>query len=875
FDVTDHLHPGSNVLAVQVYRWSDGSFLEDQDFWRMSGIFRDVYLWCAPAIHLRDIAVQAGFDDAYRNGTLTLRAELARPAESPAQPCRLSARLLSPAGETVWTQESAVFDSNHVEFTTVIPAASPWTAESPTLYRLLLSLHDAAGHVIAVVPQNVGFRRVEIREGQLLVNGRAVLIKGVNRHEHDPRTGQVPNRDTMLEDVRLMKQNNINAVRTSHFPNTPEWYDLCDRYGIYVMDEANIETHGFGDRATNRVSNHPDWAPAYLDRVQRMIERDKNHPSIIIWSLGNESGDGPNLDACADWVRQRDPSRPVHYENALKNGGRGHASDIIGNMYAPAARIPELLEKWPGRPLILCEYTHAMGNSNGGLDAYWDIFYKGGRAQGAFVWDWVDQGILRLVPEGHTDWRGRTTFLAYGGWWEKREGIHTDNNFCMNGLVDAERRPHPGLGAIKHIYQYLHAEPDDLAAGRIRLTNRHDFTRADEQLEVRWRVHGDGREVASGTLDSLELAPRSSRVVTLPLPAFTPEPGVEYWLDLSYVLRADTAYAPRGFEMGWDQFALPRATPAAASTPEFPALTLEERGSLLVFSGRDFRATFDRKIGTWTGYDYKGIRLLERGPLPDFWRAPTDNDRGAGLLKHVEDARHQTLTASRRWREAGPGWKIENIDVDRIDPGTTRITVSARLPGMDAAYRMTHTLNGRGDIVVEADYRANESLPTLLRFGTELVAAPGLERIEWLGRGPSETYSDRKFERIGRYRGTVTENWTEYSRPQENSNKVDVRWIALTNADGVGLLACADPALSVNAQHFTKSDIESADYSFQLQPRPETYLNLDLAQLGIGGDNSWGRICHEPYRLEALAYSYRYRLSPIEGDFDPRTRERW
>jgi beta-galactosidase len=867
FDITPHLKPGPNVLAVEVYRFGDGAFLEDQDMWRMSGIYRDVYLWSPSDRHLRDFEIRTNLDSAYRDAELVITASLANRTAKPAKVALTAA--LDGATQSA-SLELGANRETPVRLSMKLANPRKWSAETPYLYQLLLTLKDASGAVLEVIPAKVGFRKVEIENARLLVNGQAVLIKGVNRHEHSEETAKYVDLASMVKDIRLMKQFNINAVRTSHYPNSPAWYDLCDQYGIYVLDEANIEVHHYGNDERNRLSNDPAWGPAYLDRVQRMVERDKNHPSVIIWSMGNESGDGPNVAATYGWTRQRDPSRPFHYEGSSRHGGPN--SDINSFMYPPPEQVKQLAAQRPEMPLILCEYTHSMGNSNGGLKEYWDIFYSGTNAQGAFVWDWVDQGIRLPVPGEYRMNTTKSTFLAYGGWWEDKSGVRNDNNFNNNGLVAADRTPHPGLWAIKYVYRYLHASPVDLAAGKIRVKNWFDFLNAKEVAQGLWEVKVEGRTIASGALPELDLAPRQEKEYQLALPKIAPQPGVEYWLNLSFVLKADTAYAAKGHEIAWDQFALPASAPAPRfDSAKAPALQVKDEGDAATLTGPNFSLRFDKKAGLITSYRYKGVNLLERGPRPDFWRSPTDNDRGAfkGGGANLEV-----------WHNAGPEWIVRDVQVHKIDDHSARIAVTADLAGLDAAYSMTYTVTGAGDILVECAYRPGPNLqaPMMPRFGTELIVAPGLENIAWYGRGPIETHIDRQFERIGVYHSTVDRQWVEYMRPQENGNKTDVRWVALTNAQGIGLLAVGAPALSVAARHFPKEEMYRAAYTFQMQRHPEIYLNLDWKQMGAGGIDSWSPNAYPmpPYRIPAdQAYSYKYRLTPIEGPFAAKARERF
>ena len=544
FNITKYLKDGENLLAVEVYRWCDGSYLEDQDFWRLSGIFRDVTLWSAGPLHVKDLQIRTDLDAAYTNAELKIDAQI-RNGSAAAASLVVRAALLDAQGVELARASAAVDRVPAGQTVTAamvqaIGAPKKWTAESPTLYTLIVSLVDAGGRVVEAIPQKVGFRKVEMKAGQLMVNGRPILIKGTNRHEHDADTGHDVTVEQMLRDVRLMKQHNLNAVRTSHYPNSPAWYDLCDRYGLYVIDEANIESHGMGYSPTRTLGNNPAWKTAHMDRTMRMVERDKNHPSIIIWSLGNEAGDGVNFEATSAWVHQRDPSRPVQYEQASL---QPH-TDIVVPMYMRPKAVAQYGSKPQARPLIQCEYAHAMGNSTGNFREYWDLFYGNPQLQGGLIWDWVDQGIrTRIPPAGARQARPERTllagpefqlgfrrvekagtYLAYGGDFGPLD-VPTDYNFCMNGLVSADREPHPGLLVVKRNYQYVHVKPVDLAAGTVHITNWHDFTPLDQALAGRWAVQADGTTIASGTIPPLKLGPRESKDVTLPLPPITRAAG--------------------------------------------------------------------------------------------------------------------------------------------------------------------------------------------------------------------------------------------------------------------------------------------------------------------------------------------------------------
>ena len=854
FDVTDDLLAGDNLIAVEVYRWSDGAYLEDQDFWRLSGIFRDVYLWRGAPRGLRDIEVVADYDPDDGSGRLTLRVETRGDGT-----VTLAAELLDTAGETLARFErdraSGAFDDPDWE--TELGHVAPWSAEQPNLYTLLVSVADDDRREI--VPLRIGFRRVEIRDSVLWINGKAVVLKGVNRHEHEPDTGHVVTREGMLRDIALMKQHNINAVRTSHYPNVPEWYRLCDQYGLYVLDEANIETHGFGRGDPNHVLvNHPDWRQAHVDRVVRVIERDRNHPSIFAWSLGNESADGPNMLAAYHEARRRDATRPVHYENSQLPAFNGSSSDFISHMYLPVSEIDRELEKWPDKPFLLCEYSHAMGNSNGNLDAYWDRIWAEPRLAGAFVWDWADQGLRQPIPFGRLDPWGRTDFFAYGGWWEDRAGVPNDGNFCMNGLVSADRVPHPGLLALKHQHQPVSAT---LEGDALVLRNRYDFTDLAAALTVQWTLSEDGAVRASGELAVPATAPGATARLALPSAVQADAGDGERVLALAYRSRGEPPFLEPGHELGWDQFRLGgqwrAAQPAAAGPPK-----VTEDDEHIAVVGAGWTLAVSKRTGRLENWQVDG-RTVVSDARPDFGRAETDNDRGAGYGSD----RDGPLAPLNAWNDAHRSWKPEV----RLENGGAEepIAISARGRLLDgrATLDVTYTVYPVGAVDIDYRYNVHAELPALPRLGMQWALAARIDRMRWYGPGPGPTYSDRAFERLGVWQTGLMDDWIDYSRPQENGNKTGVRWMELTDADGAGLRieALNGQPLSCNALPWDAARLRVTDYSWQLPQPAATWLNVDFAQMGVGGDNSWGATAHEEYLLTGKSYEYRYRVSALRG----------
>jgi beta-galactosidase len=883
FNITKYLKPGDNLLAAEVYRWCDGSYLEDQDFWRLSGIFRDVYLWSTDALHIRDYRVVADLTDDYRDGQLKLTAKINNRSDKAAGVV-LDAILTDGSGKTVATLapqsvEVPAGKESDVAVECKVENPEKWSAEHPNLYKLAITLKRADGSVIETTACNVGFRKVEIKDGLLLVNGQRILIKGVNRHEFDPDTGQCVSVESMIRDIKLMKQHNINAVRTCHYPNTPAWYDLCDQYGIYLVDEANVESHGMGYGPAT-LAKRPEWLPAHMDRTQRMVERDKNHPSIIIWSLGNEAGNGPNFEATYAWIKSQDSTRPVQYERAETQAN----TDIVCPMYIKPNAMAVYAEQKQARPYIQCEYAHAMGNSTGNFQEYWDLFYSKPQLQGGFIWDWVDQGIRTPVPkelgpdgrrpinplgEMRTATPPKDTYYAFGGDFGPK-GTPTDDNFCCNGLVSPDRRTHPGINQVKKSYQYLQFKPVALDKGEFEVTNWYDFTNPREIVDGFWRLRADDKVVQEGRLPDLDLAPHQTQTVKAPFQAFTPEPGVEYWLDIVFRLKKDMPWANAEHELAWEQFKLPFAAeqPKATQAAEKGAanatpLKLAQNDASVIVSGKDFSVVIDKKQGFLTSLKYQGTELIQEPLRPDFWRAPTDNDRGNQMPKRCAV-----------WHDVMKSWKVSNLTVAQPNPGQVDVRVQAMLDDVAAEYELAYTIFSDGRIVVDAKFTpSNKKLPELPRFGMQLGLPKGFDTITWYGRGPWETYCDRFDGWVNVFSGKVADQYfRDYVEPSESGNKVEVRWAALTNEAGVGLLAVGEPLLSVNASQYTAEDIEHAHHPYELHARDYTVLNLDLRQMGVGGDDSWEAMPHDPYRIMPEPQAYRFCLRPFsKADGDPKT----
>jgi beta-galactosidase len=884
WDITDFVKPGENILAAQVLRWSDGSWLEDQDFWRFSGLFRDVYLWSPTQQHVRDFFVKPELDADYRDANLTVEAEV-KNAASVSASLTLSGVLHDSAGRTVAQLPSVKVDvpagqSVPVNLATKVSAPALWSAETPNLYALQLTLADSSGKVLEVIPQRVGFRKVEIREGMLLVNGKRVLIKGVNRHEHDPDTGHTMTPDRMRADITLMKRLNINAVRLSHYPNDYRFYELCDEYGLYVVDEANIECHGAWQARLN-LANHPDWADAILGRFVRMVERDKNHACIIIWSLGNESGAGKNFYASYDWAKQRAPSRPIQYEGEVQYSPQraGAHTDIICPMYARPDKIPAYLATTPHRPFILCEYVHAQGNSNGDVRAYWDQFYrKDSRAQGGFIWDFVDAGLRTPLPKELIGKPGRAMlpslksdpalkkerknvdwFFAVGGDFGPAD-TPSDGTTISDGIVDSDRNLTSDALTMSKVYQDVVialAKPGDPA--RIVVTNWSSFRSPSDWLTGEWRLLAGADIIQRGPLPTLDVPPGGEmREFALNVKPFTREPGVEYRLDFSLQLKAATKWAEKGFEIGWEQ--LPLTVPvAAARLAEAKGPAVSVNGDTV--KGANFEISFDRARGTMKSWKVGGRELLLAGFRPDFWRAPTENDRGNKM--NIKNA---------VWRYAGRDWAASTNGFETAAGGATKITFTGPLPKDAGTCEITYTVRPDGRVEVGFHLTPKAGLPDIPRVGMVGELTTEHDRVAWFGPGPLDTYSDRKEARVGLYSGTVADQTGSYVMVTESGNKADTRWIAVTDTKGAGLLAVGRPLLSANASIYTSESLTAPrDIKVNYPPHSVlrakgTILNLDLAQRGLGGDDSWGAMPHEQFLLKPdHDYAYSFVLIPLPG----------
>lgn len=862
FDITSFVKPGVNKIAVEVFRWCDGSYLEDQDFWRLSGIFRDVYLWCAPATRIRDFQINTVLDSNYKDAELKVAVDVVNGKDVTLE------YLLEDAQGNAVVDLSVKAEGDESAISTPVKNPLKWSAEQPNLYRLLITLKDKAGAVLQVVPARVGFRSVQLKDGNLLVNGQRIIIKGVNRHEHDIKNGQTMNMEMMIKDIQLMKQHNINTVRTCHYPDVPAWYELCDEMGLYVYDEANIECHG-----AQHLTKDPNWLDAYMDRTVRMVERDKNYPSIIIWSVGNENGWGKNLETTARWMKQRDPSRLIH---SCEAGSRPE-TDIIAPMYPNPNALAKHASEKRDRPYIMCEYAHAMGNSTGDLWSYWKQIYTKPYLQGGCIWDWVEQGMYQPARAKRSRQfekpkAGEKLFQAYGGdffYTDKdgkpmhdvkgpHEGIPSDDNFCCNGLVTADRTPHPAILEVKKVYQDIQLSSYNAAEGTIKVKNGFFFKTLNENIVGTWEVKANGNVLQKGSFDIPALAPEKEGIIKIPFQKLLAEPGKEYWLNVSFKLATDTSWAAAGHEVAWEQFTMGKGAPVAPKQPT-GALTVQQSGKTITVKGTAFAATFEN--GLLSTLTYNGVALIQAPLRPDFWRAPTDNDRGFKSEKSHGD-----------WKTIGTEWTPERVTLVEQSPKQVTILSEGKLPKVGAPYSLNYTLSPDGEIAITANYTGVEKKQWPTRFGLQMLMPEGFETITWYGCGPQETYSDRCDTVIDLYSGKIDEQYFDYTEPCESGNKVKVRWTAIANAKGKGLLAIADKnMLSVKAIRYTTEDLQSHKHAFQMPQRKTTTLNLDLVQMGVGGDDSWGAKPHKEFQIPSdKNYSYTVRLQPYDkASFTP------
>ena len=850
YNISKVVKSGKNSIAVQVLRWSDASYMEDQDFWRLSGIERDVYVYATNKITMRDFRVTSDLTNNYNDGNFKLALKIDNNTEVSVQK-EINVKILD--GENnVYSELKAVnlqAGRNLVNFEKIIENIKPWSAEKPNLYTLLITVNDESSAI------KVGFRNIKIENSQFLVNGKPVLIKGVNLHDHDDKTGHVVSEELTIKDMEVMKQNNINAIRCSHYPKNPFFYRLADTFGFYVIDEANIETHGMG--ATNQdLENNPekkdihpaylpDWKAAHLDRTIRMFERYKNHPSIVIWSLGNEAGNGQNFFATYQWLKENDSTRPTQYE-----GATGYENtDIQVPMYWKIDQMITYVKEDGSRPLIQCEYAHAMGNSLGNFQDYWNVIEDYPTMQGGFIWDWVDQGMLTKNENGQEYW-------AYGG---DLGGAHlqNDNNFCLNGVVNPDRSSKPALNEVKKVYQYIKFKDANLKQGKIDIKNMHDFTNLNE-YDFSWTLLENGLEIASGNIEDLDIAPYQSKTVTISLPSIENK-NSDFHLNVYAKTKEKQALIPQGYTVAFEQFLLQKGTFVPKSSIKSDILVSEDENTILI-SNEVLKASFDKKTGFLSTLDYGQGNIFIKGISTNFWRATTDNDFGFKMPQKLGI-----------WKKATDGQQLVSIEQSTKNSEVI-VTVNYNLASVkDVTITMEYTFSNDANITVTTTLDTkNQKLPVMPRFGTNFIINKEFENVNWLGRGPFENYQDRKTAAlVGNYKAAVSDLYFEYIRPQENGYKTDNRWVTFTNDKGEGIKITAPDYFGFSAHHQFNSDFDAGEKKMQrhttdIVKRDFVNIHIDDEQMGVGGDNSWGSMPLEKYQIKAENKTFSYVISPLK-----------
>lgn len=864
FNITPYVRAGENTIALEIYRWSNASYVEKQDMLDMSGLEREVFIYSTAKSRIYDFHCRQKIEAPFTHAEIDLSVDLRHYDLQPAE-MALNMQLLDDAHDFTpvlesqhrFTREGT--DQTH-HFSGAVDNPRLWSAETPNLYTLLLTLTNAQGDVIESTSHKIGFRQVKISNGQLTVNGKAIKIKGVNRHELHPTLGHVPTEENMLTDIRLMKQHNINAVRTSHFPCHSRWYQLCDEYGLYIVDEANIESHPLALSPETQIGDTESWLPAHLDRVQAMFERDKNHACVIVWSMGNEAGTGRIFETLYQWIKEKDGSRPVQYEPA----GENYYSDIVCPMYPDLDRLESFAEQGGDRPMIMIEYAHAMGNSLGILSDYWKIIDRHDNLQGGFIWEWMDHALQLTNARGQKYW-------GYGK--DYHPDKPSDGNFLNDGLLAADRTPHPHMAEVKKVYQPVRFHAVDAACGRFAVENRYDFITL-EHLEIHYQITRDGHAVVSGSLGTLAIGADQQQNIQIPLNNIVRSQAGEYLITLSAVTKDDAPMVGCNYELAWEQFALtPRVAPESGDAQSGTPLQVEETATTLAVKGANFTVLFSREDGCLSHFSVDGKALIEHGPQPNFWRGLTDNDLGAKVFNWAEV-----------WQHAASLRTLQDLTVEHLSAHQVMVTTRFSLPTVASEYTLRYVIAANGEIHISVDFVPGaEPLPILPRFGTELILPCEYHYIQWYGRGPGETYSDRKGAKVGIYGGTTWEQFHAYPRPQESGNKTDVRWVRLINDDGFGLEAVADDQLlNTSAWPFAADQLDfvadgdsasgltplSRRHGVDVQPGAITTWNIDLAQMGTGGQNSWRSLPPLEYQLPAQHYHYGFYLRPVNLHFN-------
>ena len=858
FDITGAVGPGKNTVAVRVYQWSDGSYMEDQDMWWLSGIFRDVMIIASPEKKITDIKATPGLDAEYRNGELAVAVKLEN--FGPLEACRLETFLYDKDGSPAATdcrEVNLAKGISEAKFRLEVNEPEKWTAETPNLYSLIVKLKDKVGSLFEVVPVRTGFKKVEIKKELFLVNGAPIKVKGMNRHESHPELGRAIPFSAMEEDIILMKRHNINTVRTSHYPNDPRWYDLCEKYGIYLIDECDLETHGFMNikKWKGNPANERLWRDACVDRMERMVARDKNRIPVIMWSLGNESSRGKNHQDMIKKAKEIDPSKPIHYEGFWNPKWTEVYSQMYTDRYDLKTigegkrtlkfwRIKDVVRasEYGRKPFILCEYAHAMGNGPGGLKEYWDLIYKHPRLMGGCVWEWCDHGIKQRTKDGKE-------FFAYGGDFGDRPN---DGNFVCDGMVFADRKPTPGLVEYKKIIQPVKAAVVDINKGRVRISNMQDFSDLSG-FTASWSVEENGKLVQSGILELPSIPAKSSAVVSVP---FKPVKSGEAFLNLFFDLAEDTLWAKKGFPLASEQMPLP-GKPEQFKPVKGTVRTVESRAAIMVF-GKGFALEFDKELGMLARFRQEGLELVKAGPRFNLWRATTDNDRGGPggakewYGKHLDILQHRVVSVKQGRKTGMPVVEIKT----RVAP-----------PALDFAFKITYlyTIYGGGEVRVEISGTPEGNWPkSIPRLGVSMSLPKEFDNVKWFGRGPGENYIDTKEAgRIGSWKKSVKEMYVPYVYPQEYGNRMNARKVSLTGKNGKGLEVIGLPEISFTAKHYTDMELERAKHTYELNPSGNIELNIDHKQNGIGSASCGFKLWPE-YTLKAEPFNYSFVLRAVK-----------
>lgn len=825
-------------------RYSDGSYLEGQDYWKYSGIERSVSLTARPKTRIKDFRLEAPLTGSYKDGDMDLRVVMNRAEAGETVEVRLTDK-----GKSIWNGSHKISHSGDsvISFRHRVENAKAWNAETPNLYCITVTHLDAAGKEKESFTHPFGFRTVEMHGGQQLINGKAVLFKGVNRHEHDAVKGRTITVESMLTDISLMKRNNINSVRNCHYPNNWQWYELCDEYGLYLVDEANIESHGMEAHPDGTLANTAGWEVPFLERMGRMIARDRNHTCVVTWSMGNESGYGRHFETLYDFAHRVDGTRPVQYEG----GGYDAKSDIYCPMYARIWSLARHVNQRDSRPMIMCEYAHAMGNSVGNLQDYWDLIYKHDQLQGGFIWDWVDQTFEKKDSKGRKIW-------AFGGDMGFA-GVVNDSNFCANGLVDASRVPHPHLSEVKRVLQYIDFKPVAFGTQKVEVTNRHDFTGLDN-YRLKWQLLRNGRVAKDGDIDLPKLTPGASGIVEVPYGTIGND--AEYFLTLRAVTKEERGMIPASHEAATAQWQLTPFLPSAKK-PVAGTARLKENGDDVAVSGDGFSIRFSRESGNLKSWTKDGKELLKTAMRPNFWRPLTDNDIPNGHLERCGI-----------WRSASDSLILLKFETSTDENGSALIRTVHSLPQKELTLETGYTVDAAGTVHVDFRFIPGKvELPELPRLGMTMTLSGEYDRMEWYGRGPGESYPDRQMSSlIGCYESTVWEQYHPYVRAQETGNHCDVRWMALRNEKGDGILVAGDEPMNMGAWNFPQSELEYVPAMIErrhggsIERRDMVTLNIDHRMMGVGGDNTWGAQVHPEYTVSPREMRYGFTMRAIKGN---------